>query len=194
MTLNARIALTSRSTAVGAERFRAADTLPDVIWTVSTQLGRVVIREQVEPEDEPGILELFAACDDWFEAVIGVPSGPGDVQSLFYSLPEGSSFEDKRLFTVRDEEKIIGLVDVVLGYPHRRACAVGMFLIAPSHRGKGVGQAVATVLLGEARAADLEEVTASANDAWPAGIAFLRELGFATGEPGTSPRRATLRL
>lgn len=177
-----------------------------MIWTVATDYGPIVVREQIEPDDEPGILELFAACDDWFEAVTGGPSGHGDVQSLFYSLPEGRSFEDKRLFTVRDGDKIVGLVDAVLGYPHRNAVAVGQFLVAPSHRGRGLGTAVASVLLAEARAAGLEQVTTTAHDAWPAGQAFLRRLGFTIG-PVTEPagnratasgeppvRRATLSL
>lgn len=167
----------------------------DVIWTVATDYGPVVVREQIEPDDEPGILELFAACDDWFEAVTGGPSGHGDVQGLFYSLPEGRSFEDKRLFTIRDGDKIVGLVDAVLGHPHRNAVAVGLFLVAPSHRGRGLGTAVANVLITEARAAGLTEITASAHDAWPPGQALLRSLGFTVGPVGEPPvRRATLAL
>nr|WP_281386488.1 GNAT family N-acetyltransferase [Jiangella mangrovi] len=110
-------------------------------------------------------------------------------------MPEGRSFEDKRLYTVRDGEKIVGLVDAVLGYPHRTAVAVGQFLVAPSHRGRGAGTAVAGVLIAEARAAGLEQVTATAHDAWPAGQAFLRTLGFTVGPDGEPPaRRATLAL
>ncbi|WP_198664533.1 GNAT family N-acetyltransferase [Jiangella endophytica] len=177
-----------------------------MIWTVSTDVGRIVVREQLEPDDEPGILELFAACDDWFEAVNGTPSGPGDVQSLFYALPEGTSFDDKRLFTVRDGDKIVGLIDVVLGFPHRTAAAVGLFLVAPSHRGRGLGAAVANVLLAEAREGGIDTVTASAHDTWPQGQTFLRALGFTVGPPaepsgnrvsgpGEAPvRRATLTL
>jgi GNAT superfamily N-acetyltransferase len=159
-------------------------------------MGRIVVREQIEPDDEPGILELFASCDDWFEAVTGGPSGPGDVQSLFYALPEGANFEDKRLFTVRDGEKIVGLVDVVAGHPHRRACAVGMFLIAPSHRRQGVGTAVAGTLLTEARSLGFEEVTATNNAEWKAGTAFLRHLGFAIADDDgdAAARRAVLSL
>ncbi len=177
-----------------------------MIWTISTDFGRVVVREQLEPDDEPGLLELFAACDDWFEAVNGTPSGPGDVQSLFYALPEGASFEDKRLFTIRDDDKIVGLIDAVLGFPHRTAAAVGLFLIAPSHRRRGLGVAVAKLLLAEARETGLDTVTASAHDSWPQGQEFLRALGFAVGPPvepsgnragapGEAPvRRATLTL
>ncbi|NED95648.1 GNAT family N-acetyltransferase [Phytoactinopolyspora alkaliphila] len=169
-----------------------------MIWTVRTRIGPLMLREQLEPEDEPGVLRLFQECDDWFEATTGGPSGPGDVQSLFYALPEGYSFEDKRIFTLRDGSRIVGLVDAVVGYPRPRACAVGAFLIAPSHRGRGVATAVAEILLSEAREAGFKEVTATTTDRWPAGDGFLRSLGFDL--PGDRPTtdqptaRATLNL
>lgn len=177
-----------------------------MIWKVPTAAGPVSIREQIEPDDEPGLLALLAACDDWFEATTGGPSGPGDVQSLFYVLPEGRTIDDKRLFTVRHDDAIIGVIDAVVGYPHRDACAIGMFLIHPTYRREGVGTAVARTLLDEAHAISLREVTATAVDSWPMGTAFLTALGFTVGEPSEAPmnrniwsgeapsRRATLTL
>ncbi len=161
-----------------------------MIWTVPAPNGTFVVREQIEPEDEPGILELFTSCDDWFEAVTGGPSGPGDVQSLFYSLPDGADFDDKRLFTVREGETIIGLIDVVQGHPHRDACAVGMFLLAPTHRRAGLGTVIGRVLMDEARAVGLREITATASD-WEPGGQFRRSLGFVADEISG---RATLGL
>lgn len=61
-----------------------------VIWAVPTGDGSVTVREQLEPDGEPAVLELFADCSDWFEATTGPPPGPSDVQSLFYALPEGA--------------------------------------------------------------------------------------------------------
>lgn len=162
-----------------------------MIWRVPTGFGPLTLREQIEPDDEPGLLKLFADCDDWFEATTGGPSGPGDVQSLFYVLPDGASFEDKRLFTLRDEDQIVGVMDAVLRYPQPRSCAVGLFLVAPSHRRKGVATAVARVLLDEALAADLQQVTATVADGQPVGSQFLRSLGFDIGnvQPDSSNRR-----
>ncbi|NED98974.1 GNAT family N-acetyltransferase [Phytoactinopolyspora halotolerans] len=177
-----------------------------MIWTVQTALGRLTLREQIEPDDEPGLLALFAECDDWFEATTGGPSGPGDVQSLFYSLPEGASLDDKHLFTLRDDERIVGLIDVVARYPDPRSCAVGTFLIAPSHRRAGVAKAVAQVLLAEAREFGFKQVTAPVVDVWPAGARFAEAIGFEigdvaspttnrhTGRHESSVRRAILNL
>lgn len=148
-----------------------------MIWSVPTSVGPVSVREQIEPDDEPGLLALFAECEDWFQTVAGSPTAPGDVQSLFYSLPEGSTVDDKRLFTVRHDGEIIGLVDAVVGYPHHDACAVGFFLISPRFRRRGVGTTVARTLVDEARALGFREVTAPASEAWPPSTAFLTALG-----------------
>lgn len=162
-----------------------------MIWTVRTELGPLSLLEQIEPDDEPGLLALFRECDDWFEATTGSPSGPGDVQSLFYALPEGAHADDKRQFTLRDGDRIIGLVDVVLRWPRPGSCAVGTFLLAPAYRGRGVGTATAQVLLDEARHAGLDEVTATLPDGWEPGDKFARSLGFEVGEirPGSANRR-----
>jgi GNAT superfamily N-acetyltransferase len=122
-----------------------------VIWTVRGRDGvPVTVREQVEPDDQAGLLELFDACAEWFIDAFGHPSGPGDVQSLFYALPEGSTFEDKRLFVVHDAARVIGLVDAVLRHPDSRSCSVGVFLVHPEYRRRGLGTAIARVLAREA--------------------------------------------
>lgn len=181
--------------------------LRSVIWTVQTQRGRIVVREQLEPDDEPGLLRLFAESSDFFEAATGAPSGSADVQSLFYSLPDGASFDDKRQFTVRDGERIIGVIDAVLRYPDVTSCAIGMFLISASHRREGIGTGVAQVLLNELRELGFTTVAASATEGWEPGTAFLRSLGFTFDDAhagdhgnrrvwrGEAPvRRATLSL
>lgn len=167
-----------------------------MIWTVRTTRGPIVVREQIEPEDEAGLLELFDQCNDYFEVATGGPSAPGDVQSLFYALPDGASYDDKRLFTVRDGERIIGLVDAVMRYPTVTSCAIGMFLIAPSHRHQGIGTAVADVLIDELRQIAIDNVTASADDRLPESVEFLTSLGFTLDDPTASAqrRRATLTL
>lgn len=182
------------------------DSLPLVIWTVETTRGPIVVREQIEPEDEAAILDLFDQCDDYFEAATGGPSAPGDVQSLFYALPDGASFDDKRLFTVRDGDRIIGLIDAVMRHPTVTSCAIGLFLVAPSHRRQGIGTAVAGVLIDELRELGVRQVTASAMDQVPSGPSFLTSLGFSIGDQSASTsnrrmwageataRRATLTL
>ncbi|MFJ3301684.1 GNAT family N-acetyltransferase [Streptomyces sp. NPDC086549] len=168
--------------------------------------GRMLMREP-GPADEARLLALFDACEDWFVAATGLPSGPGDVQSLFYSLPEGAAPDDKVLLVVERSGAVVGLVDAVRNHPAPGAVAVGLFLLAPSARGLGLGRAVADALL--ARAEGLSSVTATVPPGWKRGERFLERLGFAldaeaptgpvAGNRRTGPReggvrRAELRL
>lgn len=150
-----------------------------MIWHVHDRTGGAfTVREQVDPEDEPGLVALFQACEEWFVEAHGLPSGPGDVQSLFYSLPEGTEPDDKRLFVVQDDSGIVGLVDVVTRHPLADACTVGLFLIHPDVRRRGLGTAVTRELCNEARMAGVTRIVASGTEGIPSSDAFLRSLGF----------------
>ncbi|MER6038535.1 MULTISPECIES: GNAT family N-acetyltransferase [unclassified Streptomyces] len=147
-------------------------------WMIEVPGERVVVREP-GPRDEVPLLTLFEECEDWFVAATGLPSGPGDVQSLFYALPEGASPEDKVLLVLERDGVVAGLVDAVLDHPEPGAVAVGLFLLAPWARGRGLGRALAESLL--ARAGSVSLVTASVPAGWRSGEAFLERLGFLLG-------------
>ncbi|MFE9447649.1 GNAT family N-acetyltransferase [Streptomyces sp. NPDC006739] len=154
-------------------------------WMIDVPGERVVVREP-GPADEAPLLALFEECEDWFVAATGLPSGPGDVQSLFYSLPEGASPDDKVLLVVERDGVVTGLLDAVRNHPEPGSVAVGMFLLAPWARGRGLGRAVAEFLL--ARAEDTSLVTATVPPGWRSGERFLERLGFTL--EAAAPRRA----
>ncbi|GGJ25796.1 GNAT family N-acetyltransferase [Streptomyces brasiliensis] len=140
--------------------------------------GPLLVREP-GPGDEARLLELFQACEDWFVAATGLPSGPGDVQSLFYALPEGASPDDKVLLVVEHDDALLGLVDAVRDHPAPGAVSVGLFLLAPSARRLGLGRALAETLL--ARAEGFSLVRATVPPGWRPGERFLERLGFDLG-------------
>ncbi|MGW2569489.1 N-acetyltransferase family protein [Streptomyces sp. NPDC001537] len=140
----------------------------------------VTVRE-LRPEDEPAVAALFADCEDYFVAATGGPALPGDVQSLYYALPEGADFEQKRLLVMCRGADVVGLVDVVDRHPDAESCAVGVFLVAPRARREGVGTGVARRLLEEVAGRGMRRVTATCPAGWEAGLGFLRSLGFEVG-------------
>ncbi|MFF8589898.1 GNAT family N-acetyltransferase [Streptomyces sp. NPDC015220] len=178
----------------------------DDVLSVDVPGERVVVREP-GPRDEGPLLTLFEECEDWFVAATGLPSGPGDVQSLFYALPEGADPDAKTLWVVERDGLVAGLVDAVRDHPEPGAVAVGLFLLAPWARGRGLGRAVAEALL--ARAGGVTRVTATVPCGWRSGEGFVERLGFtledvsapsaAVGDRRAGPRggglrRAVLRL
>ncbi|WP_285751003.1 GNAT family N-acetyltransferase [Lentzea sp. NBRC 105346] len=136
---------------------------------------RLTLRD-LEPADEPRVLRLFAECDDWFQAATGHLSGPGDVQSLYYSLPEGADFEQKRLLVAEAQGGMIGFVDLLLHYPDERSAAIGCFLVPRELRRWGIGTEIANQL--KKKYPDITRVTASITDDWKPGTEFLKKQGF----------------
>ncbi|HEX7302708.1 GNAT family N-acetyltransferase [Lentzea sp.] len=134
---------------------------------------RLTLRD-FTPADEPEVLRLFADCDDWFQAATGHPSGPGDVQSLFYALPEEASFEQKRLL-VAQAEGMIGFVDLVLDHPRENHASVGFFLVPKDLRRWGIGTEMVRALAE--RFPDVTRVHVRLDDFEP-GREFLKATGF----------------
>ncbi|MFF7963939.1 GNAT family N-acetyltransferase [Streptomyces sp. NPDC007903] len=155
------------------------------VWMVELPGERVLLREP-GPADEAALLRLFEECEDWFTAATGRPSAPGDVQSLYYALPEGADPGDKVLLLVERNGEVAGLVDAVRDWPEAGAVAVGLFLLAPWARGRGLGRAVAETLLERGAS----RVTATVPAGWKAGERFLERLGFALEAPEGVLRRA----
>jgi GNAT superfamily N-acetyltransferase len=149
--------------------------------------GPVTVRE-MRPEDEAGVGRLFAACADYFTAATGTQALPADVQSLYYALPEGADFEQKRLLVVcRGADGVVGLVDVVDRYPDAGSCSVGVFLLAPGARRQGIGTGVARRLAEEAAGRGMRTVLATCPADWEPGMGFLRGLGFEIGTSAAPP-------
>jgi ribosomal protein S18 acetylase RimI-like enzyme len=134
---------------------------------------RLTLRD-FTPADEPEVLALFADCDDWFQAATGHPSGPGDVQSLFYALPEGAAFEQKHLL-VAQAQGMIGFVDLVVGHPARGEASIGFFLVPRDLRRWGIGREMAKALAE--RFPDVTRVHVRLDDFKP-GNEFLKAMGF----------------
>jgi GNAT superfamily N-acetyltransferase len=148
--------------------------------TVTTQDGRRYTVREAGPGDEPGVLALFEASTEYFEAATGLPSGPADLQSLYYSLPPGADWQDKRILVVTGDGDgpVVGIIDAVLRFPRPDACAVGLFLLHPSLWGTGTGRAVATALLERTAASGTARVTATVPADWERGRRFLSAFSF----------------
>lgn len=148
----------------------------DTRLTVGFETPTVV--RDLKPDDEAATLALFDECRDWFEFATGQPSGPGDVQGLYYALPEGCDVSQKRLLVAEVEGRIGALVDVVLGYPADDECTVGGFLVAPAYRRRRLGTALAEALREEAAKRGIRRVHTTVTVGWRPGVQFLRHLGF----------------
>lgn len=158
--------------------------MSETFTVVVPATGRRYSVREADPGDEPGIQALFEASTEYFEAATGLPPGPADVQSLYYSLPPGADWQDKRILVVTEENpsaggpSVAGLVDLVLRFPSPDTCSVGLFLVHPSLWGTSLGPALAGGLLERAAGSGVRRVTATVPVGWERGRRFLSALSF----------------
>ena len=145
--------------------------------------GHPVVVRDLEPADEQAVLAVFTASDDWFLAATGQPSAPGDVQSAYYSLPEGHEFDDKVLLVIEANREVVGFIDALRRYPHTASVGIGTFLIRPEFRRLGIGRAVAQALSDAAVDQDFAQISTHVVEGWTPGRRFLAALGATFSKP-----------
>lgn len=139
----------------------------------------------LEAADEEDLLALFDAAEDWFTTATGQPAAPGDVQSLYYALPEGAAFDGKALLVFTADGRIVGVIDAVLRHPTKDTCSLGLFLVHPAYRRHDLDSLVASPLLRELAAQGCTYVAASVTEGRQPGLTLLDHLGFSFETPGT---------
>jgi ribosomal protein S18 acetylase RimI-like enzyme len=105
-------------------------------------------------DDVPALQALIERAADHYELVYGHPPGPAEAHSTYAVLPEGtSSYDDKLLFGIAgDDGELAGFADVVRDWPEPGTWALGMLLLVPEARGRGLGSRALAAL--EERAVD----------------------------------------
>jgi len=99
--------------------------------------------KQLRPEDTAAIQALLEKCADYSQLVTGSPPGPSAAESLLIDCPPGKTASDKFVIGISTEPKdLVGVLDVIRGYPAQQDWWLGLLLFDPPHRGQGLGQQV----------------------------------------------------
>jgi ribosomal protein S18 acetylase RimI-like enzyme len=100
-------------------------------------------------DDIPALQDLFGRCVDHFLLHDGQPPEPDSAAIEFGDVPPGRTQADKHLhgiFERRHPDRMIGLVESVSGYPDEATWFLGLLLIDPAWRRRGLGSAALTAL------------------------------------------------
>jgi len=94
-------------------------------------------------EDSGAIQELYEKCLDYMLLVDGHPAGPNSGEEEFQDAPPGKSFDDHFVFgIINQQNKLVGLLDVLRWYPDETSWWIGLLLFVPEVRSQGIGQKV----------------------------------------------------
>jgi GNAT superfamily N-acetyltransferase len=92
-------------------------------------------------EDETILQHLCESCLDYFEIVEGRFPEKDAGREILNDLPPGWTFKDKRIFgCFNEQDSLIGVIDILADYPDKGEWIIGLMMIDPSERGKGLGK------------------------------------------------------
>lgn len=137
--------------------------------------GKIEARE-LHPQDASALQALLEACDDYADLVEGQPPDAEAALDVMSEVAPGKTLDDKRLLGLWGADTLVGVLDVMCGYPEPDAWFIGLLMIAPEQRGQGLGAAVVRAF-----------------EAWAAGQG-ARAMGLGVVEPNTGALRFWQRM
>ena len=94
-------------------------------------------------EDIDLLQVLLENSPDYSQLVTGLPPGSSAAYSLLTETPEGKTPDDKLVIGLSTERQdLIGVLDIIRDYPAQHDWWVGLLLLDPAYRGRGLGQQV----------------------------------------------------
>jgi RimJ/RimL family protein N-acetyltransferase len=143
------------------------------------------------PHDAALVQDLLQRCAEFQAMVEGEPPRPDEAARLFRDLPP--CYDERCMvgLVAADGARLAGLLDVVGGYPARGAWWVGLLLLAPEERGRGIAAGAYRAFEAWAAARGAREVGLVVQQVNPAARRFWDRLGFA--EIGTALQRLARR-
>jgi ribosomal protein S18 acetylase RimI-like enzyme len=109
------------------------------------------VREQEAPQlppyevrrltdaDAGAIQDLYVRCTAFVELVEGRPPTSREGQDLLHAKPPGVKDEDKLVFGIFDDGRMVGALDILRGYPDPETWYLGLLMLSPDTRNHGLG-------------------------------------------------------
>jgi GNAT superfamily N-acetyltransferase len=168
---------TLRRELIGARLMRRENGIywrPDLPFSVAGARLRVL-----DLSDEPIIQRLYERCSDYIRLVCGAPPQPTQGRDDLLDMPEGKEAADK-LFVgaFSPAGELIAVLDLVRDYPAERQWYIGLLMIDPEQRGRGLGGRIYGAVEAWIRTQRGERVGLCVQEQNPAAFRFWSRLGF----------------
>ena len=122
---------------------------------------------------------LYEQCNDFALLTYGTPFSASAAAEEFSDIPVGNSKEDIHLFGLFDpHDNLIGEIVAVRHYPDDRTWWIATMMLAPIHRGKGLGTAFYRAFEGWLAARGIQQISLCAIKANQKGLQFWQKMGF----------------
>ena len=142
--------------------------------------GKEVMEEAevLAPGSSEEVHHLLLRCADYFELQDGERPDEHDAGDLFTSAPEGWTAADKLIFGLRKGPSLVALAELLLGYPRSCDCYLGLLVVDPQLRGRGLGASLLRNVESYVEKRGMERMLAAVLDTNAAGLRFWQASGF----------------
>ncbi len=101
------------------------------------------IIKRLSSKDIPVIQTIFEKCEDYLLLVDGCEVNQNTGKNEYFSLPPGKTENDKAVIGIFDENnEVISYIDSIKDYPEKDSYWIGLFLVDPLQRSKGIGKKI----------------------------------------------------
>ncbi|NMG09834.1 GNAT family N-acetyltransferase [Brasilonema sp. UFV-L1] len=134
---------------------------------------------RLEPNDEEVLQQLYEQCTDFANLTEGHPPSPSAAHEEFLAVPEGKTLQDKFMFGFFDVHNVlVGLIEAIRHYPDDRSWWVGLMMLAPQERGKGLGSKFYKAFERWVSAQKAQQVMLAVIEENEQGFLFWKKIGF----------------
>ena len=105
-------------------------------------MNSVIERKPLTAADRGRLEFLCRACTDFFQLVEGQPGGVETAAEILGPLPAKVTSGEKRIFGLERGGELIGVVELLAGFPAPDEWYVGLLLLRPDARALGAGTVI----------------------------------------------------
>ncbi|OUL22727.1 GNAT family N-acetyltransferase [Nostoc sp. RF31YmG] len=135
--------------------------------------------KKLDPSDAKILQQLFEQCTDYAMMTDGHPPLSSAAADEFLALPEGKTIQDKFIFGLfTPDNTLVGMLESIRDYPDAKSWWIGLMMLAPEHRGKGLGSQFYQAYESWVAQQEAQSVFLAVLEENQPGFAFWKKLGF----------------
>ena len=128
--------------------------------------------------DTADLQRLILRCADFQILVTGAQPGPNAASDLLADVPPGHPISGKMVIGVEVAKDLVGVLDLLVGYPEPDIWYLGLLMLAPEARGGGLGAAVFAALRDWIAARGGRAIRLVTQDQNPRALVFWTRMEF----------------
>jgi RimJ/RimL family protein N-acetyltransferase len=135
--------------------------------------------KRLVPEDAEILQQLYEQCTEFALFTDGQPPSPTAAREEFDAVPEGKTTHDKYIFGLFDpNDSLVGMIESIRYYPDHKTWWLGLMMLAPEQRGKGLGSEFYRAFERWVSSQGVPRISLSAIEANESGLQFWKKMGF----------------